>query len=82
MNRVVDPDELLRIAQKLAHDMASIDPAISRAYKKLIDDSDKLAAGEARVLETATTKALNAAVTPDSIAQRREQVQARGRAQG
>ncbi len=82
VNRVVEPDELLRTAQKLAHDMASIDPATSRTYKKLIDDGDKLTAAEARKLETATTKALNAAVTPDSIAERREQVQARGRSQG
>jgi len=82
VNRVVEPDELLRTAQKLAHDMASIDPATSRTYKKLIDDGDKLSAGDARKLETETTKALNAAVTPDSIAQRREQVQARGRSQG
>jgi enoyl-CoA hydratase len=81
VNRVVEPDELLVTAQKLARDMASIDPGTSRTYKKLIDDSDKLSAGEARKLETETTKALNAAVTPDSIAQRREQVQARGRTQ-
>lgn len=82
VNHVVEPDELLRTAQKLAHDMASIDPATSRTYKKLIDDGDKLSAGEARKLETATTRALNAAVTPDSIAQRRGEVQARGRSQG
>lgn len=81
LNRVVEPDELVRTAQKLAHDMASIDPAISRTYKKLIDDSDKLSHGDARKLERATTTSLNAAVTPDSIAQRREQVQARGRTQ-
>lgn len=82
VNRVVEPGELLAAAQKLARDMASVDPATSRTYKKLIDDGDKLSAGAARKLETETTRALNAAVTPDSIAQRREQVQARGRTQG
>lgn len=82
VNRVVEVDDLAPAARKLAHDMASIDPTISRTYKKLIDDGDKLSAGEARRLETETTKALNAAVTPDSIAERRQQVQARGRSQG
>ena len=82
VNRVVEVDDLAPEARKLAHDMASIDPTISRTYKKLIDDGDKLSAGEARRLETETTKALNAAVTPDSIAERRQQVQARGRSQG
>lgn len=81
VNRVVEPGDLVAAAQKLAQDMAGIDPTISRTYKKLIDDSDKLAHGEARKLERETTAALNAAVTPDSIAQRREQVQARGRSQ-
>ena len=38
VNRVVAPGELLPAAQALARDIAGIDPAMVRGYKKLIDD--------------------------------------------
>ena len=61
--------------------MATIDPAFSRAYKKLIDDGYATSFGEGMALEHARSSAANRAVTPDEVAKRREGVQARGRQQ-
>ena len=81
LNRVVPAGELLPAAKKLAADMATIDPAFSRAYKKLIDDGYATSFGEGMALEHARSSAANRAVTPDEVAKRREDVQARGRQQ-
>lgn len=81
VNRVVPADELLPAAMKLAADMATIEPAFSAAYKKLIDDGFAVGFGEGLALETARSSAANRAVSPDEVAKRREAVQARGRQQ-
>ena len=41
------PDELLPVAQALARDIASIDPATVQIYKRLIDDGCAVPFGEA-----------------------------------
>lgn len=81
VNRVVAPDQLLATAQKLAADIASCDTDMVRRYKALIDDGFDLPLGEAMALEGERSKADNAAVTAESVAQRRAAIQARGRTQ-
>jgi enoyl-CoA hydratase len=81
VNRVVPAGELLAAAKKLASDMATIDPGFSAAYKRLIDDGFARAFGEGMALEHARSSAANRGVSPDEVAKRREQVQARGRQQ-
>ena len=81
LNRVVPAEELLPAAKKLAADMATIDPRFSRAYKSLIDEGFATTFAGGLALETARSSEANSAVTPDEVAKRREEVQARGRQQ-
>lgn len=81
VNRVVAADELLPAAKKLAADIASADPAMIGAYKKLIDDGYALPFGEAMALEHSTSSARNAQVSGDEVEARRLAVMDRGRSQ-
>jgi enoyl-CoA hydratase len=81
VNRVVPAGELLAVAKKLAGDMATIEPGFSAAYKRLIDDGFAVGFGEGMALEHARSSVANRGVSPDEVAKRREQVQARGRQQ-
>ncbi len=81
VNRVVAPEELLPAAQKLARDMASIDPAMLKAYKALIDEGYAVSFGEGLAIEQRVSSAANSAVTPEEVEARRLSVQARGRSQ-
>lgn len=81
VNHVVEPEELLPLARKLASDMASIDPAFLAQYKRLIDDGYALSFAEAMALEARVSAKANAAVTPEQVEARREAVQARARKQ-
>ncbi len=81
VNRVVPADQLLPAARKLAADIATIDPAFSAAYKRLIDDGFAVGFGEGMALEHARSSAANRGVSPDEVAKRREAVQQRGRQQ-
>jgi enoyl-CoA hydratase len=80
VNHVVAPDALLPLAQRLAGDMASIDPAFLAAYKRLIDDGFATSFGEGLAIEAARSGAANAAVAPHEVEARRAAVQQRGRA--
>lgn len=82
VSRVVAPEQLLPEAKKLAADMASIEPAVLRAYRALIEEGFALSYGEAMALEARVSRSFNAAVTPADVEARREAVRARGRAQG
>lgn len=82
VNRVVAPDELLPAAQALARDIAGIDPAMVRAYKRLIDDGHALPFGEALALEHRTTSAMNRTVRAADVEARRLAVMQRGRERG
>ncbi len=81
VNRVVPADKLVATAQRLAADIASIDPAFISAYKRLIDDGLALPFGEALALEHERSSAANRQVTPEAVEARRAAVQARGRTQ-
>lgn len=81
VNRVVPPGELMDAAKKLAADMAQIPVETLAGYKKLIDEGFALAFGDAIAHEHTVSSAVNAAMTPEGIEERRAAVQARGRAQ-
>lgn len=81
VNRVLPPDALLPAALALAADMASSEPGMLRAYKRLIDEGHGMALGEAMALEARCSAEWAAAQTPQALARRREAVQQRGRAQ-
>lgn len=81
VNRVYSPEDLLPAARKLARDMASIDPAMLRAYKALIDTGYAASFSEGLALEHRTSSAANSAVKPEDVEARRLAVQARGRSQ-
>ena len=72
VNRVVAPDDLLPAAKKLAADMATIDPAFSAGYKRLIDEGYARSFADGMVLEGERSKEVEA---------RRKQVLERGRTQ-
>ena len=81
VNRVVAPEELIPAAQKLAHDMASIDPAMLKAYKALIDEGYATSFGEGLAMEQRVSTVANSSVQPEDVEARRLAVQARGRSQ-
>jgi enoyl-CoA hydratase len=81
VNRVVAPSDLLPTCRALAQDMLSCDRQVLRAYKRVIDDGYATTFGEGLRTEKARSREHAASVTPEKIAARRAQVQARGRAQ-
>lgn len=81
VNRVVEPDQLVPTAIKLARDMLTVEPDCLNAYKKLIDDGFGLAYGAGLAHEHATSKAANANVGGSAIEARRAAIQERGKAQ-
>ena len=82
VNRVVAPEELLRVAQRIASDMASIDPGFLATYKQLIDEGYAASFGDGLGIEHTLSSAANSAVSPEEVEARRAAVQARGRTQG
>lgn len=81
VNRVVEPEDLMPTALKLASDMASIDLDMLVTYKAMIDDGYALSFGDGLKLEHDRSSAHNAVITPEMIEQTRQAVQARGRKQ-
>ena len=81
LNRVVPANELIAQASALARDMATIEPAFARAYKRLIDDGYATTFGAGMALEHDRSSAANAAVGAADVEARRAAVQARGRSQ-
>jgi enoyl-CoA hydratase len=81
VNRVVPAADLMATARALATDMASIDPAFTAAYKRLINDGYALSFCDGLALEAERSTAANAAVPADAIETARLAVQARGRNQ-
>jgi enoyl-CoA hydratase len=81
VNRVVEPAELLPTCRALADDMLSCDRASLLDYKRLIDDGFRLPFGDALALETRVSREAASRVSPESIAQRRAGILARGRSQ-
>lgn len=81
VNRVVEPDALLPAAIALAQDMASIDPAMLKSYKALIDEGYALSFGEGITIEQARSSAANSRVDAGDVEARRKAVMERGRGQ-
>lgn len=81
VNRVVAPDALLPAAKALAHDMASADPAMVQAYKKLIDQGYARAYAEGLRLEADQSTSANSKVNAEDVEARRRAVMERGRSQ-
>ena len=81
VNRVVSAEELLPVAKKLAADIASADPAMIQAYKRLIDDGYAVPFGEAMALEHERSSSANSQVNKAEVEARRMTVMERGRAQ-
>lgn len=81
VNRVFAADELLPAARKLASEMAQVDTAFVRAYKRLIDDGYGATLGDGMALEHKRSSAANAAVTPGAVEAARLAVVERGRSQ-
>ena len=81
VNRVVPAADLMATARALAADMATIDPAFTAAYKRLIDDGYALTFADGMALEAKRSSAANAQVSADAVETARAAVQARGRSQ-
>jgi enoyl-CoA hydratase len=81
VNRVVAPDEILPACRALAADMRSCVPEVMRAYKRLIDDGFATTFADGLRVESTRSREHARSVTPEAIAQRRAQVQSRGREQ-
>ena len=81
VNRVVSADDLVAVATALAHDMATIAPAFSRGYKRLINDGYALPFGDAMQLEATRSTEANSKVSAAQVEAARGAVQARGREQ-
>jgi enoyl-CoA hydratase len=82
VNRVVAPEELLPTCNALAQNMRSCVPDIMRSYKRLIDEGYGMPYSDAMAHEAKVSLESISGITASAIAERREQVQARGRDQG
>lgn len=81
VNRAVPPGELLPVCRKLAQDIASCDPAVVKAYKRLIDEGFGMNFAAAMDYESAAALKWARAITARHIAGVREGIQKRGRQQ-
>lgn len=81
VNRVVAPEDLLATCTALAQDMRSCGADMLRQYKRVIDAGYATTLADGLQLESAASRAHVRNVTPEAIAARRSDVQARGRAQ-
>ncbi|WP_439814672.1 enoyl-CoA hydratase [Zavarzinia sp. CC-PAN008] len=81
VNRVVEPDELLPAARKLATDMLSLVPEMLLNYKRLIDDGFAVGFGDAMALELQRSKSANTTVAAADVEARREAIRQRGKSQ-
>lgn len=80
VNRVVAADALLPTCRKLAGDMLSVDPAMLKSYRKLIDDGFAATFADGLALEQARAES-NAGVSAEAVERRRIEVLERGRGQ-
>jgi len=81
VNRVVAPEELLPVCRQLAQDMLSCNPEALRGVKYLIDAGSGMTLSDAMTWENRLATESAAAMTADTMANRRSQVQQRGREQ-
>ena len=81
VNRVVPAADLMATARALAADMATIDPAFSAAYKRLINDGYAVDFAQGMAMENDRSIAANSQVSTAAVEAARAAVQARGRNQ-
>jgi len=81
VNRVVAPGELLPTCRALAADMASCDPAVLKAYKRLIDEGYGMHLPDALRYESGVASESAKAARAAVVAGRREGILQRGREQ-
>lgn len=81
VNHVVEPEDLLPTALKLAEDVAGIDTGFVQSYKRLIDDGFAVSFGEGMAIEAERSSAANSKVAPEQVESVRKGVQERGRGQ-
>jgi enoyl-CoA hydratase len=81
VNRVVPADGLLPACRALARDMASCDPAMVRAVKRVIDEGYATTLADGLALEARASREHARGVKPEEVEARRRAVQQRGRAQ-
>jgi enoyl-CoA hydratase len=81
VNRVVPPEELLPVCRKLARDIASCDPAVVKAYKRLIDEGFGMNFSSAMAYESERALDWARRITARHIAGIREGITERGREQ-
>lgn len=79
VNRVVPAEDLLATARALAQDMCGALPEMLRHVKAVMRDGYALPYGEARALEKARGREVNARLQAAAIESRREAVRARNR---
>ncbi|MEJ8857386.1 enoyl-CoA hydratase [Variovorax robiniae] len=82
VNRVVEPEDLLPAALKLASDMLSVLPEMLVAYKRMIDDGLDGTLADGLALERERSRAWAAELHGADIEARRREIAERGRAQG
>lgn len=82
VNRVVAPEELLEVAEALARDIVSTDPATRREILRIMDEGWATSLGEGLAIEQSASRAHgHAEVRAEKIAARRADIQRRGRDQ-
>ncbi|MBI3249059.1 MAG: enoyl-CoA hydratase [Deltaproteobacteria bacterium] len=81
VNRVVAPEELLPTCRVLAKDMLSCVPEMVRSMKQVIDDGYAASLADGLTIEHDAWAEHARTVTPESIAERRANIQQRGRNQ-
>ena len=81
VNRVVDSEDLLPTCLALATDMLGCDSETLRGYKRVLDVGFSTTLSEGLVVEGRASRDHAKSVTPETLAQRRQGVQDRGRAQ-
>lgn len=82
VNRVVAPEDLLDVAESLARDILSTDPATRREIRRIMDAGWAASLGEGLEIEKSASAAHGRAeVRADKIAARRPDIQRRGRDQ-
>ncbi|MFP6623025.1 MAG: enoyl-CoA hydratase [Myxococcota bacterium] len=81
VNRVVSPEELVPVTQKLAAEMATCVPHVLRDYKRLIDEGFGMPLEQALAYELDAAIASAREMTAETLAERRTGVLERGRDQ-
>jgi len=81
VNHVVPSEEPLPLARKLAADMLSCDPQVMRGIKRVIDTGFAGTLEDGLRMEARESREYGKGIQRTEIAQRREQVQGRGRDQ-